>query len=126
MGFVLVLGVTFLIYGFIKKDNTDRLGIYLCVIPAIALYSYSAIYVVNCEFDNSKPITFNTKIIGKHYTDGKNGGYYLTINGWENHKDSEDLAVSSSKYYSSKKEQQVKIECRNGLLTIPWFDYVFD
>ncbi|HEY2583560.1 MAG TPA: hypothetical protein VGI43_17240 [Mucilaginibacter sp.] len=126
IGFILLLAVIFAIYGFIKKDNTDKLGIYLFIIPAIALYSYSAIYVINCEFDNSKPLIFNTKAIGKYSTTGKNSGYYITVNGWKNHKDSVDVKVSSSKYYSLKIGQQIKVEYWNGLLAIPWYDYDLD
>jgi hypothetical protein len=125
-GFILVIGFIFVLYGFIEKSNPERIGIYFFVIPVVALYSYAAVYIINCEFDSSKPSTFNVKIIDKYYTSGKNSGYYLTVDGWEKHTGHNDVRVSHEEYDNLKIGEPLEVDFRDGLLTIPWYQYIIN
>ncbi|WP_295670254.1 hypothetical protein, partial [uncultured Mucilaginibacter sp.] len=121
LALILMLTLVFSLYRPIKRENKERVGIYLMIVPVIALYSFAATYGMNCVFDHSVPVIFNTRVNGKYFTTGKNSGYYLTVSPWGDHKKPEDIEVGKSQYNNTQLGQIVKINLKKGLVTIPWY-----
>ena len=113
VAFIAVLLFLFATHKQIENSNTDK----------IFIYSYSSITAINCSFDTSNPIIYETKIIDKHISKGRRGRrtYYVKVQPWGHHYDSENMKVSSSEYENYLINESVKIDYKEGLLGIPWY-----
>lgn len=123
VAFIAVLLFLFATHKQIENSNKDKTWIYLSIIFSIFIYSYSSITAINCSFDTSNPIIYETKIIDKHISKGRRGRktYYVKVQPWGHHYDSENMKVSSSEYENYLINESVKIDYKEGLLGIPWY-----
>lgn len=111
----------FYTHSIISKSNKDRFWIYSSVLFCIFIYSYSAVIAVNCTFDYSKPQVFETKVIDKYISRGKNTSYYIKVKPWGHHYDIESIRIPSIDYTKYSINQPVKIDYKEGLLGISWY-----
>lgn len=123
VAFIAVLLFLFATHKQIENSNKDKTWIYLSIIFSIFIYSYSSITAINCSFDNSDPKIYETKIIDKYISKGRRGRrtYYVKVQPWGHHFDSENIKVSSSDYENYLINESVKIDYKKGLLGIPWY-----
>jgi hypothetical protein len=105
--------------GFSPKKWADYL--FLAVFPIFTFaYSLGTIMIMNCAFDHSKPATYETRVISKHFTKGKTTTYYLTVEPWKGLENPEDIEVERNDYERAGISDTVKIFQYAGLLNIPW------
>lgn len=122
LSFILLLILLFTTHKIIEASNKNRATIYALLIANIALYSYAATYGSNCVYDYSTPKVYDAVLVDKHISRGRRTTiYYLTVTPWGNHKEQEDISVSSNQYYNKNIGETVKIDYKQGLLFIPWY-----
>ena len=97
----------------------------------ILTYSFSAIIIglfiffgslmVNCAFDESKPVKFESTVLEKRVSSGKTTRYLLTISPWESINKEMEVGVTKSQYDSIEENENVIVYQQKGLINIPWF-----
>jgi hypothetical protein len=122
IGFILLLLILIATHKLVDNANPNIALIYFTVIGNIAIYSYAATYGINCVFDNSKPKVYRAKVIDKSVSKGRRSTtYYLKIEPWGHHRDSENISVATIQYNETEIGQTVSIDYKEGLLNIPWY-----
>lgn len=99
IGFILLLLILGAIHKLVDKANPNKALIYLTVIGNIGIYSYAATYGINCVFDNSEPKVYEAKVIDKSISKSRrHTTYYLRVQPWGHHRDTENISVTTSQY----------------------------
>lgn len=123
IAFAIMLIILFATHKQIDYTTKSKTWIYLSVIFNVFLYSYAGTYGVNCVYDNSDAIVYNTDVVDKRISKGSKGRktYYVKVTPWGQHYEEEEISVPSSQYDKIKIGQTVKIDLKKGLLNIPWY-----
>ncbi|PQJ74523.1 hypothetical protein [Polaribacter gangjinensis] len=121
--FIIMLVILFSTHKLIDNTTKSKTWIYLSLIFNVFLFSYAGTYGVNCVFDNSEPIVYETEVIDKRISKGRRGRktYYVKVNPWGHHYDKEEISVANSQYEEIQIGQTIKIDLKVGLFHIPWY-----
>lgn len=121
--FIIMLVILFSTHKLIDNTTKSKTWIYLSLIFNVFLFSYAGTYGVNCVFDNSEPIVYETEVIDKRISKGRRGRktYYVKVNPWGHHYDKEEISVANSQYEEIQIGQTIKIDLKEGLFHIPWY-----
>lgn len=120
--FVSVLIIVFTTHKIIAESNKSKTYIYTYLIFNISLYSYAGTYGLNCVYDNSEPVVYETKVLDKTISRGKrNTTYYIKVAPWGHHYDSEKISVPFEQYQSLTIGEMIDIDLKKGLFDIPWY-----
>ncbi|MDO3627449.1 hypothetical protein [Mucilaginibacter sp. BT774] len=98
-----------------RKSNLWA-GICFCIV-----YSISAVGMINCAFDGSRPTEYKTRVLDHYITTGRSTTYYLKLDAWGPKKESEDESVPKSVYNQMKKGDWATVYLKKGCLNIPWY-----
>ena len=119
---ILVLFTLFLTHKQIKESKENKYWLYLLIFFNLGLYSYAGTAAVNCAFDYSDPVVYESKVLGKKISKSRRRKtYYIKVNAWGHHVDSEKISVTPSQYKEIEIGDIVKIDFKQGLLGIPWY-----
>jgi hypothetical protein len=83
--------------------------------------SYGIVLAVNAVLDNSGQEYYETRVIDKSFSRGKNTTYYLTLQPWAHRAESEKESVSRQLYNEVDIDDKVGIYYHKGAFNIPWF-----
>jgi len=121
-GFILLLLLLSITHKQVDQSNKNKYVIYFAVIGNIALYSYAATYGINCVYDNSEPLVYESRVIEKTVSRSRRSTiYYIKVQPWGYHREAEKIKVSADRYREIEPGQTVAIDYREGLLGIPWY-----
>jgi hypothetical protein len=118
MAAFVILSLIFALFIKMGKNKTSNLGI---AIFLAAIYSFSGIVIVNCEFDKSVPTEFKAKVLDQHIEIEKTITYYLTLSSWNSKDYGEKESVTYSLYNQVNKGDMVTVYVKQGYLHIPWY-----
>ncbi|MBD2767208.1 hypothetical protein IC235_04800 [Hymenobacter sp. BT664] len=101
----------------------SRVSVALTIALLALLYGYGATSTINVVYDTAEGATFRTKVLGKHYTSGRNNNrtYYLKVSPWGPVTSAEDVRVSHDFYRQTQEGQAITIMLLPGRLGVPWF-----
>ncbi|MDO4229094.1 MAG: hypothetical protein Q4C98_04705 [Capnocytophaga sp.] len=124
IAFVIIIIFIFMTHKAIKKSLKNRYWIYSSIIFCILMYSFAAVYAINCTYDYSNPITYETDALNKRIHSGRRGRktFYIEVSPWGHHYDKEEIRVSRKQYEQIDIGDKVNIEYKKGLLGIPWYN----
>lgn len=99
---------------------------YILLVGNCWLYSYGAVYGVNCVFDSSSPSIYPTRVVDKSEHRGRKGRrtYYVHVAPWGHHLDRERISVSRATYGTTAIGDEVDIDLYQGWLGMPWYKMV--
>jgi hypothetical protein len=118
----LVIAFLFVTHRGIGNGVKYRKDMYLLAIANIIVYAIAGAYAVNCVFDNRPAEKYNTAVTSKHVSKGRRSTtYWVKVQPWGHHRDTEKIYVDASQYYSIEKGDSVTIDMHKGLLGIPWY-----
>lgn len=124
LGFVFILGVLFLTHKKVDKSNVNEYWVYTSIAFTMLLYSFSAVSLINCVFDNSTPIEHNVEVINKEAnpTNKKlRKRFAITIEPWGERLEKETFYVSKPHFEQITLGNDVNIRDKEGLFGIPWY-----
>lgn len=118
-----VILVLFFTHKLIRDSSKNKSWPYLIIVFNIFVYSYGATGAINCAFDTSSPIVYETEVIDKRISRGSKGRktYYVEVNPWGHHLDSESISVTQNQYEKIENGETVHIDYKKGFLGIPWY-----
>lgn len=122
---VLILFVILLTHSPTFPDKIPKKATVLAaLIINLALYSYSSVVALNCQFDFSEPILYSTTVIDKHISSGtkRPTRYYLKVRPWGPHKEEENVRVPGYQFWGAAIGDSVSINYHEGLFGIKWYD----
>jgi hypothetical protein len=108
----------------ISKVNVRKFSInailLLYLFSTSATYTFGGMVIFNCIYDNGTPKVYQKVILDKEVS--SNSSNYLTINSWENPKDTiHDIIISNRLYNEVNIGDTVFVVAMEGRLGIPWF-----
>lgn len=118
------LAIAFLLFRneefkFIKTNNF--MSIFALLILSFS-YAYGSYISLNCIYDTSKPEIFNTSILEKRMTYGKQHAYYFKLTPWGKQIAPHEITVSQMQYESHYENEELKVYLMKGKFKIPWFE----
>jgi hypothetical protein len=119
--FVITMIILFSTHKLIEEKIKDKWYVYVSIIFNIALYSYAGTYGINCIYDNSEAVVYETRIISKRIGGGKSKARYIKVQPWGSHREEEEITVSSKEYEKMQTGELIKIDVHKGLFGIPWY-----
>jgi hypothetical protein len=105
---------------FLEKEE-NRMSKVFYIIGFMAVYSYGAVVLSNCLYDNSTTIVYTSEVLDKHTSGSKHTSYYLTLRSWGPVNENEDTDVGSRFYIAVEKGDIVSVYLKKGRLGIPWY-----
>ena len=120
IAFVVLLLVLLLFYHDVEKDNKYKALTYFAVLGNILIYSFAAVYGINCVYDNSKPKIHKVAVVDKSIYSGKHTSYYLQVEPWNKNIDDNKIKVPKNQYDQTKVGDTVNVDSKQGLLKIAW------
>lgn len=122
LSLIIITIILLLTHKKIESSNRNKFWIYSSIIFNISIYSLATTYGMNCVYDFSKPKIFETKITDKSIkTSKRRKSYYIEIEPWGKHLETESISVSKGDYDSYSVGESVEIDLKEGFLKIPWF-----
>lgn len=106
---------------FTRNDSKINLTI-LGFAIFIYAYSYSLVVTLNCIYDKSQPILYNSTVLNKRISTGKTKTYYLKLTPWGTAKEAEEVSVSRDLYDKLEYNEKVNIYFMKGRFEIPWYE----
>ena len=83
------------------------------------LYLITAVYGINCIFDNSEPISYNVEKLGMYRS--TKGGRYIKLAPWGNIEHEKKVMVSRNLFDSYGGKKFIEVNYKKGFLNIPWY-----
>lgn len=127
LGISLLLFVLIYMPGINRSMGMMRAQVTMMILTAL-MYGFGGALQVNCVFDPTHPVVYNTIILGSHEeasddrtTGHKKKSYSMTIGPWGPRHEPEVVSVPESLYRQSQIGDTVQVHLRAGLLHIPWF-----
>jgi hypothetical protein len=117
-------GLSFVFITVMKKflqNDESRMSKIFYIICFKAVYSYGAVIVSNCYYDNSTITVFTSEVLDKHKSTGKHTSYYLTLRAWGPINEDDDTDVDPQFYDVVEKGDIVSVYFQKGRLGIPWY-----
>lgn len=88
----------------------------------LLLYAMGLTIHGNVLLDKSEPVLYESVIIDRHVSHGKNTDYYLKLSPWiDEKKESKQVSVGSKLYSKIQTGDNVYIKVYKGFLEIRWF-----
>jgi hypothetical protein len=103
------------------QNEESRMSKIFYIIGFMAVYSYGAVIVSNCLYDNSITTVYTSEVLDKHTSGSKRTSYYLTLRAWGPVNENEDTDVGSQFYSVVEKGDIVSVYLKKGRLGIPWY-----
>ena len=103
------------------QNEGSRMSKIFYIIGFMAVYSYGAVVLLNCIYDNSTTTVYTSEVLDKHTSGGKRTSYYLTLRSWGPVNENEDTDVVSQFYNVVEKGDIVSVYLKKGSLGIPWY-----
>ena len=103
------------------QNEGSRMSKIFYIIGFMAVYSYGAVVLLNCIYDNSTTTVYTSEVLDKHTSGGKRTSYYLTLRSWGPVHENEDSDVDSQFYNVVEKGDIVSVYLNKGRLGIPWY-----
>jgi hypothetical protein len=91
------------------------------IVVAAGGYSYGALIISNCHFDQAPPQVWPVTVTGKHIDKGKTTSYYVAVSPWGKYRDGKDIEVRKSFYNQVQTGEPIKILLKPGKFGIPWY-----
>ncbi len=87
-------------------------------------YSFGAVVILNCLFDNSVPKLYTSTIVNKRIIEGSNSNSTYTINltPWGEQSEAEQVSVTNDEFQSLEINDEVSVFFMKGLFDVPWFE----
>jgi len=120
IAFLILLVMLRLLYRNIEKGNKHRVLIYFVILTNVAIYSFAAVYGINCVYDKSNPKIYRLPVVNKSIYKGRHTTYYLKVKSWRKENHSEEISVTKDQYNTTRIGDTVKLDRQQGLLEIPW------
>lgn len=122
IGIVVFIMVILLIFKGINRSLGAIVGQIIAMMICSVLYGFGSARAINCEFDKSKPLTYNATVIDHSISYGKKTTYYLRLSKWGPQKEEEeDEEVSKSMYKKTSIGELIDVEYKEGFLKSPWY-----
>lgn len=117
---IVVLGAAFYLA---DKDNVivPVSGRIFATCMLSVLYGFGGIMNINCAFDKSAEQVYRAEVLDHNISHGKSTTYYLMLGPWGPQANTDQVAVSSSRYYRTNIGSKVTVHLKKGLLNAPWF-----
>ena len=106
-------------YDFPKLRSFGTLFIFLVFFSS---YSYGAITIINCVYDEPYPLVYTSKVVNKRTSSGKTTSYYLELSPWGPQKEIDDIKTSKVMYDGTRVNDEVYIFYFKGRFDIPWIE----
>ncbi len=121
IGITSCIMLAFLMIKGINKSVQSLVGQIIALLLFSVLYGFGSIRAINCEFDQSKLLTYNATVIDHSVSHGKKTTYYLRLNTWGPQHKEQDEDVSKNMYHKTKVGDLVAIKYKEGFLKAPWY-----
>lgn len=103
------------------SNKIEALIIYPFLMVTIGLFVFFGSVMLNCAYDKSEPTIFETIVLKKRISDGKNlTRYILSIPARERADEELEVSVSRRQYESIGVNEKINVYEQEGLLKIPW------
>jgi len=86
-----------------------------------ALYVYGAATHINCQYDHSEPLVYESQVSARHVSRGKHTSYHITLTPFVDDETSREIDVPRETYERLHEGARVQIGVFEGALGIPWF-----
>lgn len=86
-----------------------------------ALYAYGVATYLNCRYDRSEPLVYESTVRDRHISNGKYTSYHITLAPFIDDSSSRDIDVPQETYERLREGDPVQIGVFEGTLGIPWF-----
>ncbi len=96
-------------------------GIFAGLLVFASMYSFGIIMTTNFIFDTSKPQVYQTKVLDKRMSSGKNRSFYLTLEKWGPQTEIDDVSVPKAMYHGKEIGDSAVIYFNQGLYQIPYY-----
>lgn len=120
-----VIVLAFLIFtGSPQKLNlkkADTLGLIFVFVLLAGFYPYGFVVATNAAFDESEPVYYKARILGKSVSKGKTTTYYFELSEWGPQKEVEEVSVSSDIYNTKEVGDSAVIYFNNGVYKLPYY-----
>ncbi|MDR3711232.1 MAG: hypothetical protein P4L51_00330 [Puia sp.] len=118
-----ISGIVFVVFFFpgVNKSVGSIRGQVVIITVFSLIYGFGSARQINCFFDNSRPEIYETTVVDHRVEYGKSTSYLLTLGPWGPRRDEKETEVKKSLYNATRIGDTVKINCKQGLLRIPWF-----
>jgi hypothetical protein len=121
----LVMSLLVLLTCKLEEMKDDLAGInYMIFGVTLLFYSPTAMFAINCVYDNTEPHTYQVKVIDKSSTGGLSKAgkdYHLKVTSWNNNTEPINIEVSLGKFHDVKAGDVVKVHVRDGLFGVGWY-----
>ncbi len=120
----------FLLFFILRNQNEfkfEEKSSYLAVTSIflfLFLYGLGTVLFVNCYYNTSDPQIYYAKVLSKEIRSGKSTNHYMILSTWKLKKDTEEFNIGKELYYKLKVGGEIEIHYRNGLLAIPWIEFL--
>jgi hypothetical protein len=97
---------------------------YLQLLPILMVllaYVYGGLVILNCVFDNSKPILYEATVLNKRIDSGKSTTYHLELTAWGTVEEGEEVTISEEQYNNIDIKDRVTVAQKEGRFKMPWF-----
>lgn len=119
---IIILAILFITHKRIENSTRNKWWIYISLIFSVCLYSYAGTYAANCTYDYSKPVVYEVSVAGKRISTGRRSTtYFVEVNPWGQHFEKEEISVHKKQYDKINIGDQIKIDLKEGLFSIPWY-----
>lgn len=86
----------------------------------IFAYGYSSLISLNCVFDESKPLIYETRIVDKKINGGKYRTYDLYLSPWGAKTEIQKVSIDKDFYHQLNYGEEMSIYQFKGKFDIPW------
>lgn len=119
---VLILGISLLAAVWLAAANLRRSPAMLISAGLMGLlYSYGSVVHINCAYDRSEPLVYESVVRDAHISKGRSTSYRITLRPFVDEIPSREMEVSKKVYLAHPVGSPIQIHVREGKLGIAWF-----
>jgi hypothetical protein len=120
---VALIGGVLLALCIARADESARkwTALLLFMVVAAVPYAYGAVVEADVLFDKNQSQRFESQILGKHRTTGKNPSWNLEISAWGPITEERDVSVARDLYEQMTPGDTICIRLHKGELDLGWF-----
>lgn len=89
------------------------------------VFSFTSAIGINCLFDESKPIVYNSEVLERNYIRGVGNSrsrFELTIRDWRHDNKTREFTVRREEYHKFPQGKSVNVLVKDGLFGIKWLE----
>ena len=128
-GAVLLILLVFAVVRFLGRSARAHVVLFEVLLVGsvgAVLTSFVELRDLNMGWDQQAAVRYEVSAVSKRISRGKGSkkSYYVTISGWPNKNDTNELKVSSSLYHRTDLGGEMDLFQKPGFLNIPWVEAV--